>query len=457
MSAGLSIDRAAAWVADQRWYASKGRRPELEIRGEWRLERGDGDVVVHLVIDRAGSSPVLYQVPVTVRSAPVAGLEGALIESDGTRFVYDGPRDPLFARALFELIADGGSSDAEGALGGARAEGHRQPGAVIGAFASSRILSGEQSNTSIIVQTTAEDGSAGTPVIVKVFRALHHGENPDVTVQSALNAAGSTLVPPVIGNVTGEWDDRGEPTGRAFGHLAFAQEFLPGVEDAWRVALEAVAGDTDFTGPARELGLATAQVHSTLAEVMPTEDATPEVVQRMIATMRRRLRIASSEVPVIAEDADAIDAVFQAAEQASWPRLQRIHGDYHLGQVLAVPGRGWVLLDFEGEPLRPMHERLLPDIALRDVAGMLRSFDYAAGAHEQASPGDSRAAWALASRRAFLEGYTEEAGDAVTAHRAVLDAFELDKAIYEAIYEARNRPEWLSIPVTAVQRLVGRS
>ena len=457
MSAGLSIDRAAAWVADQRWYASKGRRPELEIRGEWRLERGDGDVVVHLVIDRAGSSPVLYQVPVTVRSAPVAGLEDALIESDGTRFVYDGPRDPLFARALFELIADGGSSDAEGALGGARAEGHRQPGAVIGAFASSRILSGEQSNTSIIVQTTAEDGSAGTPVIVKVFRALHHGENPDVTVQSALNAAGSLLVPPVIGNVTGEWDDRGEPSGRAFGHLAFAQEFLPGVEDAWRVALEAVAGDTDFTGPARELGLATAQVHSTLAEVMPTEDATPEVVQRMIATMRRRLRIASSEVPVIAEDADAIDAVFQAAEQAPWPRLQRIHGDYHLGQVLAVPGRGWVLLDFEGEPLRPMHERLLPDIALRDVAGMLRSFDYAAGAHEQASPGDSRSAWALASRRAFLEGYTEEAGDAVTAHRAVLDAFELDKAIYEAIYEARNRPEWLSIPVTAVQRLVGRS
>ncbi|MCJ1703686.1 phosphotransferase [Rathayibacter sp. VKM Ac-2926] len=457
MSAGLSIDRAAAWVADQRWYASKGRRPELEIRGEWRLERGDGDVVVHLVIDRAGSSPVLYQVPVTVRSAPVAGLEDALIESDGTRYVYDGPRDPLFARALFELIADGGSSDTEGAQGGARAEGHRQPGAVIGAFASSRILSGEQSNTSIIVQTTAEDGSAGTPVIVKVFRALHHGENPDVTVQSALNAAGSTLVPPVIGNVTGEWDDRGEPTGRAFGHLAFAQEFLPGVEDAWRVALEAVAGDTDFTGPARELGLATAQVHSTLAEVMPTEDATPEVVQRMIATMRRRLRIASSEVPVIAEDADAIDAVFQAAEQAPWPRLQRIHGDYHLGQVLAVPGRGWVLLDFEGEPLRPMHERLLPDIALRDVAGMLRSFDYAAGAHEQASPGDSRATWALASRRAFLEGYTEEAGDAVTAHRAVLDAFELDKAIYEAIYEARNRPEWLSIPVTAVQRLVGRS
>ncbi|WKK71646.1 phosphotransferase [Rathayibacter oskolensis] len=457
MSAGLSIDRATAWVAQQRWYASKGRSPVLEVRGEWTLRREGGDVVVMLVIDRAGTSPVLYQVPVTVHTEPVEGLEDALISSEGGRYVYDGPRDEFFARALLEMIADDGASDAEGALGHARADGHRQPGAVIGAFASSRILSGEQSNTSIIVQTTAEDGSAGTPVIVKVFRALHHGDNPDVTVQSALNAAGSTLVPPVIGNVTGEWDDRGEESGRAFGHLAFAQEFLPGVEDAWRVALEAVGADSDFTGPARELGIATAEVHSVLAEVMPTEDASPEVIERMIASMRRRLRIASAEVPVIAEDAEAIDAVFRAAATAPWPTLQRIHGDYHLGQVLSVPGRGWVLLDFEGEPLRPMNERRMPDVALRDVAGMLRSFDYAAGAYEQDSPGTSRAAWAAATRAAFLEGYTERAGDAVTAHRAVLDAFELDKAVYEAIYEARNRPGWLSIPVAAVQRLAAHS
>ncbi|KQQ00856.1 MULTISPECIES: maltokinase N-terminal cap-like domain-containing protein [unclassified Rathayibacter] len=457
MSAGLSIDRATAWVAQQRWYASKGRSPVLEVRGEWTLRRDGGDIVVMLVIDRAGTGPVLYQVPVTVHPEPVAGLEEALISGEGGRYVYDGPRDPFFAEALMAMIADGGSSDAEGALGHARADGHRQPGAVIGAFASSRILSGEQSNTSIIVQTTAEDGSAGTPVIVKVFRALHHGDNPDVTVQSALNAAGSTLVPPVVGNVTGEWDDSGEESGRAFGHLAFAQEFLPGVEDAWRVALEAVGADADFTGPARELGIATAEVHAVLAGVMETEDASPEVIERMIASMRRRLRIASAEVPVIAEDAEAIDAVFRAAAAAPWPRLQRIHGDYHLGQVLSVPGRGWVLLDFEGEPLRPMNERRMPDIALRDVAGMLRSFDYAAGASEQDSPGTSRAAWAAATRAAFLEGYAERAGDAVTAHRAVLDAFELDKAVYEAIYEARNRPGWLSIPVAAVQRLASHS
>ncbi|AZZ49120.1 phosphotransferase [Rathayibacter rathayi] len=457
MSAGLSIDRIAAWVADQRWYASKGRRPELEVRGAWSLHPGDAEVVDHLFLDRAGTSPVLYQVPVTVHAAPVAGLEDALVYSDDAHWVYDAPRDPVFSRALLAMIGDDLRSDEDGAHGGARAQGHRQPGAVIGEFESSKVLSGEQSNTSVIIRTTADDGSAATPVIVKVFRALHHGDNPDVTVQSALNAAGSALVPPVIGTVTGEWDDEGEETGRAFGHLAFAQEFLPGVQDAWRVALEAAAADSDFTGPARELGRATAEVHATLAEVMPTEDTTSGVVERMVATMRRRLRIASAEVPVIAEDSEAIEAVFSAAEGAPWPRLQRIHGDYHLGQVLSVPGRGWVLLDFEGEPLRPMHERRLPDVALRDVAGMLRSFDYAAGAHEQAEPGSSRAAWAAASRAAFLDGYTERAGDAVTAHRAVLDAFELDKAVYEAIYEARNRPEWLSIPVAAVQRLAGRS
>lgn len=457
MSAGLSIDRIATWVADQRWYASKGRRPELEIRGSWTLPSDDGEVVDYLVLDRAGTSPVLYQVPVTVHAAAVTGLEDALISSDGERWIYDAPRDPFFGRALLGMIADGARSDTDGAEHGARAEGYRQPGATIGTFASSAVLSGEQSNTSVIVRTTAPDGTDATPVIVKIFRALHHGANPDITVQSALNAAGSTLVPPVIGTVTGEWDDEGEEGGRACGHLAFAQEFLPGVQDAWRVALEAVAADSDFTGPARELGRATAEVHATLAEVMPTEDTTPEIIDRMVATMRRRLQIASSEVPVVAEDADAIDAVFRAAENAPWPRLQHIHGDYHLGQVLWVPDRGWVLLDFEGEPLRPMHERRLPDVALRDVAGMLRSFDYAAGAHEQTEPGSSRAAWAAASRAAFLEGYAAHAGDAVTAHRAVLDAFELDKAIYEALYEARNRPEWLSIPVTAVQRLVGRS
>lgn len=456
MTDPVSIEQLAPWVAAQRWYASKGKEPVLEVKGLWRLSTADAEILVYLFIDRAGALPVLYQVPLTVRRAPDPTLAAALVQTGEAGSVYDGPHDPAFARALLGLITSGTSSEETGSIGGARAVGHLQPGASVAEVVSSRVLSGEQSNTSIIYETRRADGTLGIPVICKVFRALHNGDNPDVTVQSALNAAGSTLVPPVVGNVTGEWNDSGEASGRAHGHLAFAQEFLPGVRDAWRVALDAVGADRDFSAEARALGEATAEVHATLAEVMETEDASAETVTRIVATMRRRHAIAVREVPEIAANSAAIERVFTAAESAQWPRLQRIHGDYHLGQVLAVPDRGWVLLDFEGEPLRPMNERRMPDLILRDVAGMLRSFDYAAGAQMQAEPGSDASAWAGVARRAFVDGYIARSGYDLRAHRTVLDAFEIDKAIYEAIYEARNRPAWLGIPIAAITRLANR-
>jgi predicted trehalose synthase len=263
-----------------------------------------------------------------------------------------------------------------------------------------------------------------------------------------------------VGYVEGSWADPGRPDGMATGHLAFAQEFLPGVQDAWRVALKAAESGEDFTEPARTLGAATASVHATLASALPTVEATPDVVAGVMASLRSRLETALREVPQLAEHRSAIERVYAAAEATEWPRLQRIHGDYHLGQVLAVPGRGWVLLDFEGEPLRPMTERSEPDLALRDVAGMLRSFDYVAGsiALGGTADADAAAAWAQSARGAFLEGYVQEHGSDVRAsHAALLDALEIDKAVYEAIYEIRNRPDWLSIPTEAVRRLAGRT
>jgi predicted trehalose synthase len=120
--------------------------------------------------------------------------------------------------------------------------------------------------------------------------------------------------------------------------------------------------------------------------------------------------------------------------------------------LLAADGH-WVLLDFEGEPLRPMHERSQPDFTLRDVAGMLRSFDYVAGSLGST---DEAKAWTRASRNAFLSGYIERSGIDLRAHRELLDAFEMDKALYEAVYEARNRPDWLAIPLAALGRLAHR-
>jgi predicted trehalose synthase len=151
--------------------------------------------------------------------------------------------------------------------------------------------------------------------------------------------------------------------------------------------------------------------------------------------------------------ADAVRYVDRA------PDLQQVHGDYHLGQVLHSGSRGWILLDFEGEPLRPLSERTAPDLALRDVAGMLRSFDYAAR-HSTVGldPEDRRSvaakAWAAACREAFLDGYAGGGADDPRDHGVLLRALELDKALYEVVYETRNRPTWLGIPLGAVRRLL---
>jgi 1,4-alpha-glucan branching enzyme len=170
--------------------------------------------------------------------------------------------------------------------------------------------------------------------------------------------------------------------------------------------------------------------------------------------MRQRYAAAVAFVPELAEREAAAVAVLDSVLDVEWPALQRVHGDYHLGQVLDVPERGWVALDFEGEPLRPLAERVRPDLTARDVAGMLRSFDYAAGSVHLADELIDASAWAAACREAFLEGYASVAGPADAATQTLTRALELDKALYEVVYEARNRPTWLPIPLRAVHRLL---
>jgi maltokinase len=286
---------------------------------------------------------------------------------------------------------------------------------------------------------------------------LHNGDNPDVTSQAALTHGHSTRVPESLGYLTATWPDPGRPEGTAHGHLAFAQEFLAGSEDAWRVALLQARRGQDFTGAARDLGRATAEVHATLASELGTVVAGPGEIEAALQSMNRRITTASREVPEVGGYESAIRAIYDVVADLPWPALQRIHGDLHLGQALQSPARGWILLDFEGEPLRPMPERSRPDVPLRDVAGMLRSFDYVAGSLARETPRVDASAWASEARHAYLDGYVETSGFDVRAHRALLDAFEIDKAVYEAIYESRNRPDWIRIPLGAIERLVARS
>ena len=448
------------WMTRQRWYAGKGRVPKLvEIsRQEWACDEPEVRIHVLLVRDTANNPPSLYHVPVVLRRTIPRGSGRQLIgRNDHGDYLFDGPYDSAYTGALLQR------------LGVHRDNQH------------ARVHSGEQSNTSIIFDEGRE-----APLVAKIFRLVHAGENPDVVLQTALTSAGNRSVPRMLGSVSTTWiDPHGSLTHTdelVTGHLAFAQEFVSGVRDGWPLALEAAAAAISFADDAERLGRVTAEVHTALATCMPSRDASLGDIVGFVAGWHQRLAIAISDVPQLRELRPAIEEVYDAAREAPWPALQRIHGDYHLGQVLRRPSGEWLLVDFEGEPLRPLPERTRVDSPLRDVAGMLRSFDYAIGSlrntdtgaaatAQESAPVESasvdsasvdfarsiesaRAGWARSARAAFLDGYIAASDVDLRAHRALLDAFELDKAVYEAMYEARNRPTWLPIPLAAVAYLV---
>lgn len=240
------LELLTSWLPRQRWYAAKGRTPVLRKLGGFRLDDPAGRVGIEVMVvaDDSGPQPVVYQVPLTYRGAPLAGSEHALVGTTehgvlGTRWVYDAPHDEVFVARLLALIQGQAEPQAQSQSDtpDPTVTGHAVDSAVV-TLASSAVLRGEQSNTSVVCQVVDAAGEPAEPVIAKVFRSLHPGENPDVVVQSALTEAGSTQVPHTVGSVAGEWAD---PTSgeRVRGHLVFAQRFLPGVEDAWRVAVRA--------------------------------------------------------------------------------------------------------------------------------------------------------------------------------------------------------------------------
>jgi predicted trehalose synthase len=409
------------WLPRQRWYSTKNADPRITaLEVEVLSTTGGVHVARAMVCDEASDSPVVYQVPLTLHRDRASLPENALIGVSSDGWVYDGCADPVHAAWLLDRTTPGHT------------------------LHSARVLSGEQSNTSIICEV--EDGGGGQrTVIAKVFRVLADGANPDIELQEVLSRAGTPRVPMFLGALRGAWTRAGESES---GDLAVTQEFIAGAQDAWRVALDCLRTGEDFD--ASSLGTATAEVHRLLAAECGTREVRTEDRDALLAQWRGRAEAAAHAVEPLRRQLNRVEELYRRAARAPWPALQRVHGDYHLGQVIQAPRRGWVLLDFEGEPLRPLAERRLPDLALRDVAGMLRSFDYAAGAAETAGGVE----WAESAREEFLEGYTSDAGDDPRDHGDLLAALELDKALYEAVYEARNRPSWLRIPLAAIERLL---
>ncbi len=213
--------------------------------------------------------------------------------------------------------------------------------------------------------------------------------------------------------------------------------------------------DPHFTGEAYLLGQATAEMHADLAAAFGTGELAPRALAQLADNMIRKLAEALDEVPELGRHAAKLRAAFGALGEITSPvTIQRVHGDFHLGQVIATQA-GWVALDFEGEPAIPLAQRRARYPALKDVAGMLRSFDYAARHPLLGNPDTQRLRaaaeiWVERCQTAFCAGYARAGGTDPAASAALLRALMLEKAVYEVVYESRQRPAWLSIPLDSI-------
>ena len=449
-----------AYLGQQRWFAGKGRDwtiTSVSTLG-WLREEMPAVRLLLVTVSYEGGDVETYQLPLVHYGEPVEHLQHVLVGEDvdehgNHTLVFDALHD----KEATELWLRGIASEAAGSDWSF----HRDPSAgELPEAGPSIVIGAEQSNTSVVF---------GDSVILKVFRKVSPGVNPDIEVHSALAAAGSTHIARPLGWLEGRWHatEGGEETSAS---LAMAQVFLRNATEGWELAKTSVRdlyaeGDLhadevggDFAGEAYRLGATTAEVHRDLATALPTATLDRAELSRLAGGMRARLDRAATEVPGLAAHADALRGAFEDLAMLAEPvAVQRIHGDFHLGQVMRTLD-GWKLLDFEGEPARPLAERRALEPPMKDVTGMLRSFDYAARHLLADHPFDPQleyraAEWAGRNRDAFCSGYAEVSGSDPREDKVLLRAFETDKAVYEAVYEARNRPRWLPIPMSAIERL----
>jgi maltokinase len=446
------IDRTALaaalvdYLPRQRWFAGgEAEARDLSITSVRVLRGSEWPALVQVVVQArtapgpdSGPPPsaASYQVilglrPVDSRDAFLEGKPEAIIsELDvdlGRALAYDAAIDPDLSVAVLHHMAP--EEQVERA----------------------RYLGADQSNTSVVFDER---------LIMKLFRRLSDGPNPDAEVTRALVDVGF----PNVAEPVAEWreDDH---------DFALVNRFLVGGTDGFVLALLSLrdlydrrcppgeAGG-DFAFDARRLGAVTAELHLALAKAFGTVAGDSATWGADMETHLARVRLEGVDV-------EQVRGVYRRLAEVGEPGpAVRVHGDYHLGQVMRTDA-GWFVLDFEGEPDRPLEERRRPTSPLRDVAGMVRSLHYASqvalaewGAEVDDELVALAEAWEHRNRVAFLAGYlgTEGVSEVLPAddadRRLVQAAFELDKAVYEVGYEQSHRPDWVHIPLTAVQRIL---
>jgi len=468
----IDIEAIRARLPEQRWFGGKTRPIEaVEIFDRGVIEDGPPTLVLTLLRVRfADGGDDLFHLPL-------------LVEEDGSS--RDAFEDASVLRVFGELMAQGSTIKGDHGIFEFNGPG-LNPSAPPG-HGSARVMSAEQSNTSFVLDEQT---------IVKMYRRLAVGTNPDLELARVLTTASFDHIPTHVGEITYEFEEDDEPLSM---DLGLAQAFLPDGKEGWTHAIERLhelydAADPadvredfaflteerggDFLAEIEELGDATGALHVALSREENEPASTPEAIdewdlKEWAKSARGSLdRLLDEGVGELRPYAMAIRSRIARIEEVEDRGFKtRIHGDYHLGQVL-LTSRGWMILDFEGEPARTLEERRAKHTPLRDVAGMLRSFSYAAVAalFQRADP-DTPAwtslspwatTWERLARERFLAGYLTKSheGDFLPSDREdinlMLDVLEIDKALYELGYERGHRPEWVRIPLRGIAQIAER-
>jgi maltokinase len=442
-------------IASQRWFGGKSRDVlDARVLDAGVAPGGPPILAIGIVEVRYGlQSHDLYHLPLGFRPAD-EGWNTSVIAEVARWTVYDAIADPALVREMVTLMRRDTSLQLDDATirfrGGDRIE------QLTSGLDDIRPMGAEQSNSSLVLDES---------LALKLYRRIEAGVNPELELLRFLTERDFEYIAPLAGYVAYE----GRPLETT---LAILQDFVPSRGDGWHVALETLGSDPDWLPErAHRLGEVTGLLHSALASDVndphfAPEEPSSESLALLSASVDEEIQQVFFSLPtwealqpIAGRGEEVRDRLRTLTHIGSIGKIIRHHGDYHLGQALWTDADDWLVLDFEGEPARSVPERRRKRSPLRDVAGMLRSFAYAASAAKLQRGIDPPPTWEERCRRHFLDGYLSSVEPALLptgdeSIRRLLTVFELEKAVYELRYELNNRPEWIGIPVAGIQRML---